>query len=113
MKISLTERAASHIKKMMFKKPGALGFRVTVKTTGCNGYMYLPSIIDLENPEDIKLLSEGVNLYIDKNAAAILEGTQIDYKTVGLGQAQLVFTNPNVESECGCGESFSLKKDAS
>lgn len=110
MKISITEKAAAHIKKMMEKKPGSLGFRVSVKTTGCNGYMYVPAIIDSENPEDFKVLSEGVNLYVDKNAVEILEGTQIDYKTVSLGQAQLVFNNPNVESECGCGESFALKK---
>ena len=110
MKITLTEKAAQHIQKMMAKKPAAIGFRVSVKTTGCNSYMYVPAIIDHVNPEDIKVVTENINLYIDKTAASILEGTQIDYKTMGLGQAQLVFNNPNVESECGCGESFSLKK---
>lgn len=110
MNITISEKAAEHIQKMMAKKPGALGFRVSVKTTGCNGYMYVPAIIDQENPEDIKIVTGNINLYIDKNVASILEGTQIDYKTTGLGQAQLVFNNPNVESECGCGESFNLKK---
>lgn len=110
MKITITEKAALHIKKMMAKKPNALGFRISIKTTGCNGYMYVPAIVDAENFEDLKMVSEGINLYIDKNAASILDGTQIDYKNISLGQSQLIFNNPNVESECGCGESFSLKR---
>ena len=110
--ITITKAAAEHIKKIMADKDNALGFRVSIKTTGCSGYMYVPSIITEENPDDIKVETEfGVVVYIDSKYKDIFNGTEIDYKAKDLGQSMLVFNNPNVDSECGCGESFGLKKN--
>jgi iron-sulfur cluster assembly accessory protein len=38
-----------------------------------------------------------------------LDGSRIDFVTEGLKQ-MFKFDNPNVDSECGCGESFNVKK---
>jgi len=38
-----------------------------------------------------------------------LDGSHIDFVTEGLTQ-RFKFDNPNVDSECGCGESFNVKK---
>ncbi len=109
--ITLTPSAAAHIKKIMAKKEAVLGFRLSIKTTGCSGYMYVPSMVTQPDAEDIKVdAAQGVTIYIDHRYADIFKGTTIDYKQKGLGQAMLSFDNPNVDSECGCGESFSLKE---
>jgi len=38
-----------------------------------------------------------------------LDGSRIDFVTEGLKQ-MFKFDNPNVDSECDCGESFNVKK---
>jgi iron-sulfur cluster assembly protein len=38
-----------------------------------------------------------------------LDGSRIDFVTEGLKQL-FKFDNPNVDNECGCGESFNVKK---
>jgi iron-sulfur cluster assembly protein len=38
-----------------------------------------------------------------------LNGSNIDFVTEGLKQT-FKFDNPNVDSTCGCGESFNVKK---
>lgn len=112
--ITITKAAANHIKKAIADKEGAIGFRVSIKKTGCSGYMYVPSILTMENPDDIKVTTEfGVTIYIDSKYESIFKGTEIDYKAKELGQSLLVFNNPNVDSECGCGESFGLKDEQS
>jgi len=108
--VTITKAAADHIKKVMTDKKDAIGFRVSVKKTGCSGYMYVPSIVTEESSNDIKVETEfGVTIYIDSQYEQIFKGTEIDYKGKDLGQSLLVFNNPNVDNECGCGESFGLK----
>jgi iron-sulfur cluster assembly protein len=46
---------------------------------------------------------------IDADSLAFLDGSRIDFVTEGLKQ-MFKFDNPNVDSECGCGESFNVKK---
>jgi iron-sulfur cluster assembly protein len=46
---------------------------------------------------------------IDTDSLALLNGSRIDFVSEGLKQ-MFRFDNPNVESECGCGESFNMKK---
>ncbi len=112
--ITVTDSAFEHIKKTIAHRGSGKGFRLSVKQTGCSGYMYVPEIIDTPYPNDIKISSrEDVAIYLDPACEAIVVGTQIDYVKKGLGIAQLEFNNPNVDSQCGCGESFNLKKNES
>lgn len=113
MKIKFTPSAAKHIAAKIKEKSGAIGFRLRVKETGCSGYMYMPEIITSINLEDVHSVSENIDIYIDKDAVEILNGTTIDYVKRGLGLEQLEFNNPNVEGLCGCGESFKLKENNS
>jgi iron-sulfur cluster assembly protein len=45
---------------------------------------------------------------IDADSFVFLDGSRIDFVTEGLKQ-MFKFDNPNVDSECGCGESFNVK----
>lgn len=108
--ISLTSGAEAHIKKMLAQKPNAIGFRLAIKQTGCTGYMYLPEIITEAKENDIQFDTQDITIFIEKNAAKMLEGTEIDYVNKSLGVSTLVFNNPNAKSLCGCGESFNLRE---
>jgi iron-sulfur cluster assembly accessory protein len=49
-----------------------------------------------------------VEVYVDADDLPLVLGTQIDFAVEGLN-ATLKFKNPNADSYCGCGESFSVK----
>jgi iron-sulfur cluster assembly protein len=48
-------------------------------------------------------------LVVDSVSLPFLDGSQLDFVKDGFNQS-FKFDNPNAESECGCGESFNLKK---
>ena len=110
--IQLTEAAECHIKKIIHRRGSGVGFRLSVKETGCSGFMYKPEVVDDIRSEDLQVLtSQGLLVLIDPACVNIIKGTTVDYVQKSLGQQQLLFKNPNVVSECGCGESFKLKEE--
>jgi iron-sulfur cluster insertion protein len=52
------------------------------------------------------MVKNGVQLLIDSMSYQYLVGAEIDYKD-DLEGAQFVIKNPNAQSTCGCGSSFS------
>lgn len=112
MTVTFTDAACGYIKKMITKENG-IGFRLSIKKTGCSGYSYLPAIVDHANATDEVLeVAEGVKIFIDTSWLHLLKGLQVDYieeEKSGLKQKRLVFTNPNESNRCGCGESFHVE----
>jgi len=111
--ITLTETAAQHIKSMLKKTSNSVGFRLSIKKTGCSGYAYVPAIVDHVTPNDLYFTAqEGLPIYIDPACENFIKGVVIDYvadNTIGLKQKRLVFINPNEKNRCGCGESFTIE----
>lgn len=108
MLITMTETAQTYINKMIAKDNG-LGFRLSVKKTGCSGFSYQPTIVAEVKEADIHMVINGIDVYIDAGWQHVLTNLQIDYvedEKSGLKQKKLVFTNPQETSRCGCGESF-------
>ena len=56
--------------------------------------------------DDAVMEKNGVQLLIDPMSYQYLVGAEIDYQE-GLEGAQFVIKNPNAQSTCGCGSSFS------
>ncbi|HEX5665130.1 MAG TPA: iron-sulfur cluster assembly accessory protein, partial [Xanthomonadaceae bacterium] len=54
---------------------------------------------------------DGIVVLVDADSLALVDGTQIDFLKQGLNE-QFVFRNPNVQAECGCGESFTTNAEA-
>ncbi|MFT4677702.1 MAG: iron-sulfur cluster assembly protein [Patiriisocius sp.] len=107
MGISLTENAAKHVSGFLAKRGGALGIRVAVKTTGCSGLMYVLEPVDKIQEEDLKFESQGLEVFVDPKSLVYIDGTEMDYVRQGLNEG-FEFKNPNVQAECGCGESFTV-----
>lgn len=111
--ISLTEAAEQHIQTMIDKRGKGMGFRLSIKKTGCSGYAYLPDIIDAAKENDIHFVTpNGLNVFIDPACVEFIKGVVVDYvadTNAGLKQKRLVFINPNEKNRCGCGESFTIE----
>ena len=109
--ITLTQAAIGHIERMMADRDDVVGFRLSVKETGCSGYMYVPSLIKTVDNNDIEVDVESPTLrvFLDPEAVPFVKGTELDFVKKTLGMEQLVYDNPNTDSLCGCGESFNLK----
>ena len=80
--------------------------RVAVVGGGCSGFTYILDFTQDVDEEDIQLDIPGVKVYIDPHSADILKNTTVDYQS-GLQQHGFVFRNPDANSTCGCGMSFS------
>ena len=80
--------------------------RVAVVGGGCSGFTYTLAFTQDVDEEDIQLDIPGVKVYIDPHSADILKNTTVDYQS-GLQQQGFVFRNPDANSTCGCGMSFS------
>lgn len=107
MSITLTESAASRIADQIAKN-NALALRFGVKKSGCSGFSYVMDFAREKNNDDVVFENHGVDVYIDQDSLAILDGTQIDYVSEGLNQT-FKFSNPKSTDECGCGESFAIQ----
>jgi iron-sulfur cluster assembly protein len=104
--ISLTPRAADHVRKHLGGETAAL--RIGVKPTGCSGYKYVVSAVAGQSGDQDRVFeTNGVRVVVDSESLRFLAGTQVDYVREGLNEG-FRFHNPNVEDTCGCGESFSL-----
>lgn len=109
--LQFTDKAVEHIKKSLSRFNGG-GFRLSVKKTGCSGYKYIPELLAAPKSNDVEFTTEhGLRVFVDSAWINVVKGTQVDLKDKGFGQKQLVFNNPNVAGECGCGESFHLPED--
>ena len=108
--IKVTDKAAHHIKKTMAQHAGAVAFRLSVKQTGCSGYMYMPEVVTAPKAGDLVAYQQhDLLVYLAPEALDMLKGTTIDFASKAFGMEQLVYHNPNTDSLCGCGESFTLK----
>ena len=107
--ISLTANAAEQIRSQLAKRGRGLGLRVGIKQVGCSGFAYTFDFADEVGPGDRLFESHGTAVVVDAEALPFLQGARLDYVKQGFGAA-FKFDNPNVESSCGCGESFSVKQ---
>ena len=107
MPVTLSERAADHVKNFLAKRGKGLGLKLGVRTSGCSGMAYKLEFADAEDPEDLKFESKGVTVYVDPKSLVYLDGTELDFVKEGLNEG-FKFNNPNVKNSCGCGESFNV-----
>ncbi|MEN9764314.1 MAG: hypothetical protein RL397_269 [Pseudomonadota bacterium] len=107
MSISLTEAAAQHVTRFLSKRGKGEGIRLGVRTTGCSGLAYKLEFVDQVASEDLRFESCGVQVFVDPKSLPYIDGTELDFAREGLNEG-FKFNNPNVKSECGCGESFQV-----
>src|SRR3990170_5096039 len=103
--ITLSDRAAEKIRKLLDGNSEEKGLRLKVVIGGCSGFEYKMDI-DAPAAQDRIIEKNGARILLDANSVVHLNGTELDYKD-DLMQSGFIFINPNVKSTCGCGTSFS------
>jgi len=103
--VTLSDAAAAKLTELTKEEDAAVGLRVYVYSGGCSGYRYGMMLEDQPSAEDIKVESQGINVYVDPQSTSLLTGSEIDYVDTLMG-AGFTVNNPNAVSGCGCGSSF-------
>ena len=111
MAITLTENAAKQIRKQLAKRGRGLALRVGVKKSGCSGFSYTFDYADELRADDHMFESHDANVVVDASSLPFIDGSRIDFVKEGLNDS-FRFDNPNIDSTCGCGESFNLREPA-
>ena len=105
--MTVTDLAASRIKRMLDHRGKGLGIRIGVKTTGCSGLAYVLEYVDVADEHDNIFESNDCKIFVDPKSLIYLQGLTVDYVRNGLNEG-FEFTNPNERDKCGCGESFRI-----
>ena len=108
--IIISNEALDFVKKQLEKKiKNSAGIRLALEEGHC-GLAYKVSYV--KSNEDISdyicKTKNGLNIFVKKNEATILNGTKIEYKEEGLKRG-LIFKNPKETGRCNCGLNFFTK----
>lgn len=102
MAINITRRAADKL----LQKGNHILF--SCKSGGCNGFEYVFEPVP-ETPKNVEKQVEpnGLHVYTCNLSMFHLLGTKVDWSEDIMGE-RFVFDNPNAQSMCGCGSTFSM-----
>ncbi|MBE7637704.1 iron-sulfur cluster assembly accessory protein [Sneathiella sp. P13V-1] len=103
--MTLTDKAAARLKSLLSSSDNAIGLRIGITNTGCNGLSYTMDYASDQRDDDIIVEKDDVRLLINADALEYVEGTEMDWEEKGL-ESRFTFENPNEKGRCGCGSSF-------
>jgi iron-sulfur cluster insertion protein len=105
--ISLTENAARRVAWIAERQDKPPILRLAVDGGGCAGFTYKFELAESADAEDAIAETDGVKLVVDPVSLDLLRGSAVDF-VEDLGGAAFKVINPNAQSGCGCGSSFSV-----
>jgi len=83
-----------------------LKLRVFVQGGGCSGMQYGFTFDEVKNEDDFDFDYSGIKVLVDSLSMTYLQNANIRWDESDMG-ASFVIDNPNAETTCGCGSSFS------
>jgi iron-sulfur cluster insertion protein len=105
--ISLTESAAKRVAWIAERQSKPAILRLAVDGGGCAGFTYKFELVEQADAEDTIAETDGVKLVVDPVSLELVKGSAVDF-VEDLGGAAFKVLNPNAQSGCGCGSSFSV-----
>ena len=106
--ISVTDSAVAKVSELLAEENNPkLKLRTFVQGGGCSGFQYGFTFDEEQNEDDFVIDRPGMSILIDSMSMQYMQGAIIDYKEDIMGSS-FTITNPNAESTCGCGSSFSV-----
>ena len=106
--IVFTDAAATKVSELIAEEENPnLKLRVFISGGGCSGFQYGFTFDEDIEEGDSQVENQGVTLLIDPMSVQYLMGAEIDYKE-DLQGAQFIIRNPNAQTTCGCGSSFTV-----
>lgn len=109
--VEITPEALEQMKRLLERKgePGSF-LRIGVKGGGCSGLEYVIRLETRDMPYDMAFVEGPVKVVCDAKSAMYLRGSILQW-TGNLIGGGFKFDNPNAQRSCGCGTSFTPKKD--
>ena len=105
--ISLTQNAAKRVAWIAERQAKPAILRLAVDGGGCAGFTYKFELADAAEGDDTVAETGGVKLVVDPVSLNLVRGSAVDF-VEDLGGAAFKVLNPNAQSGCGCGSSFSV-----
>lgn len=106
--ITITDQAVAKLKDILTEENNPnLKLRVFVQGGGCSGFQYGFTLDEVQAEDDWDIEVNGVKILVDSMSGGYLQGAALDYKEDQYG-ASFSISNPNAQSTCGCGSSFTL-----
>ena len=106
--LTITESAKTKILDLLAEEGNPeLSLRTFVHGGGCSGMSYGFTFDEITNEDDFEVPLEKFKVLVDSASMQDLQGSSIDYKE-DLQGSQFVISNPNAQTTCGCGSSFSV-----
>ena len=105
--ITLTDNAAKRVAWIAERQSKPAILRLAVDGGGCAGFTYKFELADAAERDDTVAETAGVKLVVDPVSLDLVRGSAVDF-VEDLGGAAFKVTNPNAQSGCGCGSSFSV-----
>ena len=81
--------------------------RVFVQGGGCSGFSYGFTLDEAKNEDDFDFAYDNVTVLVDAMSMQYLQNANIRWDDSDMGSS-FVIDNPQAQSTCGCGSSFSV-----
>lgn len=106
--LEFTPQAAAKVAELIVEEGNPdLKLRLYVTGGGCSGFSYGFAFDDQVAEDDTLIVTENVALVVDAMSLQYVLGASVDFED-GLEGSRFVIHNPNAQTTCGCGSSFSI-----
>lgn len=106
--IEVTQNALDRLKFLATKEPEGSFFRVSVESGGCSGFQYKFAFDKILGDDDIIIKeNQNIRVVVDSISIAFLANSTVDF-VEDITSSAFEIKNPNANSSCGCGTSFSV-----
>ena len=106
--LEFTPQAAAKVASLIVEEGNPdLRLRLYVTGGGCSGFQYGFAFDDQLAEDDTQIVTDGVALVVDPMTQQYVLGARVDFED-GLEGSRFVIHNPNAQTTCGCGSSFSV-----
>jgi iron-sulfur cluster insertion protein len=99
--ITITESAEKEI-QMVLDENNEKYLRIAIQGGGCSGFSYVFDFAPKKEEDDF----EFGKVLVDSMSMSYLQGASVDYVDDLMGSSFNI-SNPNAQTTCGCGSSFS------
>jgi iron-sulfur cluster assembly accessory protein len=107
LEVTLSDRAAKRIARILSKEPSGTALRVSVSGGGCSGFQYGFDLDATRADDDLVIEKNGALVWIDQISLPYMDGSEIDFVDDLIGQSFQI-RNPHATASCGCGTSFAM-----
>ena len=105
--MQLEESAIARLRELIAEEANPkLKLRVFVQGGGCSGMQYGFTFDEDQNDDDFDFTYDDVSVLVDAMSMDYLRDAVIKFRDDAMG-ASFVIDNPQAQTTCGCGSSFS------